>query len=337
MSGTTCRSPAGVKAAAGQRGCAGGRRHRHRRLCCCSAAEQQSTASRPRVVLYDCYDQQIPYKQVSRATRLVLLAGALGRRRGTCRQGRALARSLCAVPRLDAVLRCCRAPVKAWRWQKDMVERVAARDGSVAAGSGTGDASGAAAHAPAAAAAPLPSPGALLLLQHPPVYTLGAGATEGHLRFDAAAPPLPLYRTERGGEVRGTAAPGGGQQQYRWLRLPVCCRCCSQPPQVQTCPAAENRTALPLLSRPTGDVPRPRAAGDVSNTGPARPAAAARPALVPAQPGGGGDAVRRTPGGVLRLLRLVPARPGGVEHVRLGLAGACGEVYVRTASPLAAA
>ncbi|KAL4444215.1 hypothetical protein ABPG75_011952 [Micractinium tetrahymenae] len=49
-------------------------------------------------------------------------------------------------------------------------------------------------------AAPPPL-GTLLLLQHPPVYTLGAGATEGHLRFDPAAPPLPLHRTERGGEV----------------------------------------------------------------------------------------------------------------------------------------
>ncbi|GBF99410.1 plastidial lipoyltransferase-like [Raphidocelis subcapitata] len=41
----------------------------------------------------------------------------------------------------------------------------------------------------------------VILLQHPPVYTLGAGATLAHLRFDPAAPPHPLHRTERGGEV----------------------------------------------------------------------------------------------------------------------------------------
>ncbi len=53
-----------------------------------------------------------------------------------------------------------------------------------------------------------PSPalpaGALLLLQHTPVYTLGAGATTAHLRFDPedeAAWPAPLARAERGGEV----------------------------------------------------------------------------------------------------------------------------------------
>ena len=45
---------------------------------------------------------------------------------------------------------------------------------------------------------------ALLLLQHPPVYTLGRGATEDHLRFDptdAARLGLELHRVERGGEV----------------------------------------------------------------------------------------------------------------------------------------
>jgi lipoate-protein ligase B len=38
-------------------------------------------------------------------------------------------------------------------------------------------------------------------LQHPPVYTLGAGSSEDHLKFDLQQPPHPLYRTERGGEV----------------------------------------------------------------------------------------------------------------------------------------
>ena len=41
----------------------------------------------------------------------------------------------------------------------------------------------------------------LLILQHEPVITLGAGSTEDNLNFEAKSPPLPLYRTERGGEV----------------------------------------------------------------------------------------------------------------------------------------
>ena len=74
---------------------------------------------------------------------------------------------------------------QAWAWQRALVAAVA---GASAAG------------APA---------GAVLLLQHPPVYTLGTGGSESNLKFDAAAPPLPLYRTERGGEVGrlGGAAP----------------------------------------------------------------------------------------------------------------------------------
>ena len=41
----------------------------------------------------------------------------------------------------------------------------------------------------------------VLLLQHPAVYTLGAGSTTDHLHFDPKSPPHPLHRTERGGEV----------------------------------------------------------------------------------------------------------------------------------------
>lgn len=41
----------------------------------------------------------------------------------------------------------------------------------------------------------------LILLEHPPVYTLGTGATENHLKFDPNNSSIPLYRTERGGEV----------------------------------------------------------------------------------------------------------------------------------------
>lgn len=41
----------------------------------------------------------------------------------------------------------------------------------------------------------------LILLEHPPVYTLGTGATEQYLKFDPAVSAIPLYYTERGGEV----------------------------------------------------------------------------------------------------------------------------------------
>ena len=44
-------------------------------------------------------------------------------------------------------------------------------------------------------------PEALLLLEHEPCYTLGRGASTAHLGFDPAASPLPLHRTDRGGEV----------------------------------------------------------------------------------------------------------------------------------------
>ena len=41
----------------------------------------------------------------------------------------------------------------------------------------------------------------LLLLEHPPVYTLGQGAKVEFLKFDPAAAPWSVYRIERGGEV----------------------------------------------------------------------------------------------------------------------------------------
>lgn len=44
-------------------------------------------------------------------------------------------------------------------------------------------------------------PDAVLLLEHQPCYTLGRGASTAFLRFDPAAPPLPLHRIDRGGEV----------------------------------------------------------------------------------------------------------------------------------------
>ncbi|KAI3460277.1 hypothetical protein Pfo_016940 [Paulownia fortunei] len=41
----------------------------------------------------------------------------------------------------------------------------------------------------------------LIILQHHPVYTLGAGSSEVYLNFDVKNAPVDLYRTERGGEV----------------------------------------------------------------------------------------------------------------------------------------
>jgi lipoyl(octanoyl) transferase len=41
----------------------------------------------------------------------------------------------------------------------------------------------------------------LILLEHPPTYTLGQGASLDFLKFDPATSPHSLYRIERGGEV----------------------------------------------------------------------------------------------------------------------------------------
>ncbi|PSO58259.1 MAG: lipoyl(octanoyl) transferase [Cyanobacteria bacterium QH_2_48_84] len=41
----------------------------------------------------------------------------------------------------------------------------------------------------------------LLLLEHPPVYTLGKGANLDFLKFDPTQTNLPVHRIERGGEV----------------------------------------------------------------------------------------------------------------------------------------
>jgi lipoyl(octanoyl) transferase len=45
------------------------------------------------------------------------------------------------------------------------------------------------------------APENLILLEHPPVYTLGQGATLANLKFDPHTAPYELHRTERGGEV----------------------------------------------------------------------------------------------------------------------------------------
>ena len=45
------------------------------------------------------------------------------------------------------------------------------------------------------------APEAVWILQHPPCYTLGRGASLEHLHFDVAQPPFPLHHIDRGGEV----------------------------------------------------------------------------------------------------------------------------------------
>lgn len=41
----------------------------------------------------------------------------------------------------------------------------------------------------------------IVVLQHPPVYTLGTRSSEKFLHFDLHDSPIDIYRTERGGEV----------------------------------------------------------------------------------------------------------------------------------------
>ncbi len=44
-------------------------------------------------------------------------------------------------------------------------------------------------------------PDTLILLEHPPVYTLGQGSNPDFLKFDPTTHPAELHRIERGGEV----------------------------------------------------------------------------------------------------------------------------------------
>jgi lipoyl(octanoyl) transferase len=44
-------------------------------------------------------------------------------------------------------------------------------------------------------------PDAIILLEHPPVYTLGQAASLGFVKFDPANTNLELHQTERGGQV----------------------------------------------------------------------------------------------------------------------------------------
>ena len=80
-------------------------------------------------------------------------------------------------PRTSAILFEAATPVPfalGWHWQRQLQARLLAEPGG---------------------------PEALLMLQHEPCYTLGRGASNAHLGVDAAAPPLPLFRIDRGGEV----------------------------------------------------------------------------------------------------------------------------------------
>lgn len=45
------------------------------------------------------------------------------------------------------------------------------------------------------------TPDAVVILQHPPVYTLGTRSSLQNLKFDKDNPPCELHVTERGGEV----------------------------------------------------------------------------------------------------------------------------------------
>jgi lipoyl(octanoyl) transferase len=81
------------------------------------------------------------------------------------------------APRLDAILFESSGPVgfeRGWRAQRLLQQRLLDHPGG---------------------------PDALLLLEHEPCYTLGRGASTAHLRFPPEAPPLPLLRIDRGGEV----------------------------------------------------------------------------------------------------------------------------------------
>ncbi len=93
--------------------------------------------------------------------------------------------------------------MRAWAWQKALVRRrLAALD------------------------AGQPQRDELLLLQHAPVYTLGTGSTPANLRFDPAAPPFELHRTERGGEA--TYHGPGQLVLYPILDLKYVCVCATK-------------------------------------------------------------------------------------------------------------
>ncbi len=83
--------------------------------------------------------------------------------------------STLSPPRCCSVYDCGVIPYRqAWEWQKALVrDRIATPE----------------------------SPEILILLEHPPVYTLGQGSTLANLRFDPEMTKHELHRIERGGEV----------------------------------------------------------------------------------------------------------------------------------------
>lgn len=138
-----------------------------------------------------CGGERSSARAVSRAAR----AGATGGRtrarcdragRGRGREGRRGARATRAraargdgrrVCEVYDVSRAITAYDEAWAWQRGFLRR------ALDAGEAAADAA--------------------LLVQHAPVYTLGAGSDVGHLKFDPAAPPsgFDVRRCERGGEA----------------------------------------------------------------------------------------------------------------------------------------
>ena len=72
---------------------------------------------------------------------------------------------------------------RAWGWQKALVDRVATGASNTSRSVLNSDV------------------GYAILLQHDPVYTLGEGSTTENLKFELDAPPHPIHRIERGGEV----------------------------------------------------------------------------------------------------------------------------------------
>ncbi len=95
--------------------------------------------------------------------------------------------------------------LQAWHWQKQLLAHVCAlSDGNLSSADWLAAVRaevGLTSPSTAGDDAPGKVCGCLLLLQHAPVYTLGTGSSTSHLRFDPDDPPLPVYRTERGGEV----------------------------------------------------------------------------------------------------------------------------------------
>ena len=74
-----------------------------------------------------------------------------------------------------SLLRCGIIPYEtAWQWQKDLVNARRQRTDL---------------------------PDVLMLLEHPPIYTLGQGADKQFIKFEPSAAMPPVIRVERGGEV----------------------------------------------------------------------------------------------------------------------------------------